>query len=133
MIWTPSGSINTIYCHKYICLGIWIYVSVRLNMIASYSNLLTVLILFTKVSRNLSEPNKNEQVVLVLKGFLGFDILFVAGGKFVSYNFPIICIFTNSYNNPKAQSFHVITWKLFHMLLEMYWLYFNMLQTSQEQ
>lgn len=57
-------------------------------MIASYSNLLTVLILFTKVSRNLREPNQNDQVVLVLKGFLGFDILFVAGGNLFPIIFP---------------------------------------------
>lgn len=51
-------------------------------MIASYSSPLTVLTLFTKVSRNLGEPNQNEKVSLFLKSFLGFHILFEAGGKF---------------------------------------------------
>lgn len=48
-------------------------------MIVSFSSSLTVLILSTKVSRNLGESNQNENVPLFLKDFLGFDILFEVG------------------------------------------------------
>lgn len=57
-------------------------------MIVSFSSSLTVLILSTKVSRNLGEPNQNENVPLFLKDFLGFDILFEVGDG--GSLFPII-------------------------------------------